>query len=210
MTVLAAVVLLLPFVLSPGASFALTLTGATAGDRTAGLRVGIGTSIGIALIAAVAGLSGVGNLVAANELIRALFETIGGLLLIGFGAMPLLKSWRARKKGGSPRSTTRPSRLLLWSFIAVVTNVKALALYVIVVPSVIPGEKPAIYEYAVVATVHIAMLLGWLALVGALVANVPAIANRPRITTVLQALATGVLVVLGVLSCVAGIATLFS
>ena len=79
MTVLAAVVLLLPFVLSPGASFALTLTGATAGDRTAGLRVGIGTSIGIALIAAVAGLSGVGNLVAANELIRAWFETIGGL-----------------------------------------------------------------------------------------------------------------------------------
>lgn len=57
MTVLAVVLLLLPFVLSPGASFALTLSGAAGGDRTAGLRVGIGTSIGIALIAAVAGLS---------------------------------------------------------------------------------------------------------------------------------------------------------
>lgn len=62
----------------------------------------------------------------------------------------------------------------------------------------------------VVAAVHVAMLLGWLALVAALVAKVPAIANRPRIMTVLQAVATGFLVVWGVQSCVAGIATLFA
>ncbi|MEV4669966.1 hypothetical protein [Microbacterium sp. LWO12-1.2] len=61
-----------------------------------------------------------------------------------------------------------------------------------------------------VAAVHVAMLLGWLALVAALVAKVPAIANRPRIMTVLQAVATGFLVVWGVQSCVAGIATLFA
>ncbi|MEO7017476.1 MAG: LysE family transporter [Leifsonia sp.] len=208
MTVFAAVLILLPFVLSPGASFALTIGGAAAGDRAAGLRVGFGTSIGIALIAAVAGISDVGLLVASNELIRAWFEILGGLLLIGFGVMPLVKSWRARRRGGSQRSEQRPVRLVAWGFVAVVTNVKALALYVIVVPSTIPGGTSALEGYATIAAVHIVMLFVWLALVTVLVARVPAIADRPRIAVVLQALASGVLIVLGVQSSVSGLATL--
>lgn len=209
MTVFAAVLLLLPFVLAPGASFALTISGAANGDRTAGLRVGLGTSIGIALIATVAGVSGVGLFVASHELIRAWFEIVGGLLLIVFGATPLVKILRTQKRHGSLRSAPRSGRLVAWSFVAVVTNIKALALYVIVVPSVIPGVKPALQEYAVVAAVHIVMLFGWLVLISALVAKAPAIAKRPRIAMALQAVASGVLIVLGVQSCVSGLAALF-
>ena len=208
MTVAAAVLIILPFVLAPGASFALTISGAAAGDRAAGLRVGLGTSIGIALIAAVAGISGVGLFVASNELIRVWFEIVGGLLLIGFGVRPLMKFWRARTRGGAERSEPRPVRLVAWGFVAVVTNVKALALYVIVVPSNIPGETSAFEGYATIAAVHIVMLLAWLALVTALVTQVPLIADKPRIAIVLQALATGALIVMGVQSSVSGLVLL--
>ena len=205
MTVAAVVLILLPFVLSPGASFALTISGAAAGDRAAGLCVGLGTSIGIALIAAVAGISGVGLFVASNELIRAWFEIIGGLLLIGFGVMPLMQYWLAGARGGAGRREPRPVRLVAWGFVAVVTNVKALTLYVIVVPSNIPGETSALEGYATIAAVHIVMLLAWLALVTVLVTQVPAIADKPRITIVLQALTSGALIVLGVQSSVSGL-----
>jgi threonine/homoserine/homoserine lactone efflux protein len=208
MTILAAALLLLPFVLSPGASFALTVSGAATGDRAAGLRVGLGTALGITLIAAVAGTSGVGVVVASNTLIRAWFEIVGGLLLIAFGAAPLVKTWRARSPAASQRSEPRPVRLVAWGFVAVITNAKALALYVIVVPSTMSAEASPFAGYATIAAVHIALLFVWLALIAVLITRVPAIAHSHRIMMGLQLAASGVLIGLGVHSGISGLVAL--
>jgi threonine/homoserine/homoserine lactone efflux protein len=57
----------LPFVLSPGASFTITVTNAASGDRLSPIKVWAGTAIGIGLIALAAGLSGLGALVVSHQ-----------------------------------------------------------------------------------------------------------------------------------------------
>ncbi|WP_213817135.1 LysE family translocator [Glaciihabitans sp. dw_435] len=208
MTILSTVLTLLPFVLSPGASFALTVSGAAAGDRTAGLRVGLGTALGIALIATVAGISGIGTVVASNSLIRGWFEIVGGLLLLIFGAVPLRRLWNARNRGEPEQPRTRPVHLIAWGFVAVITNVKALTLYVLVVPPTIPTGASALGGYAIIAIVHIAMLLIWLGLITALITRAPAITNRGLVMVGLQLMASGVLIALGIQSIINGLAVM--
>ena len=205
MTALSVLLVLLPFVLSPGASFALTVRGAASGDRAAGLRVGLGTAGGTAAIAAVAGISGVGVWVASDTSTRAWFEIVGGVLLVGFGVAPLVRTWRRRRRIGSQPTGVPPGRLVAWALVAVVTNVKALTLYFVVVPSMIPDAASPLGGYAMVAAVHIALLFVWLTLITVLITRVPAISTNPRVTVALQLAASGALIVLGVQSSVSGI-----
>ncbi len=205
MTVLTAFLVLLPFVLSPGASFALAVSGAAAGDRAAGLRVAIGTTAGILVLATVAGISGLGAFVAADAVVRAWFEVTGGVLLVAFGAVPLIRARRARQRGDEARSKARPSRLVIWSFAIVVSNPKALAVYLVVVPPLIPVETSSLGGYLTIAAVHGVMMFAWLGLITVLITRVPAIATRPRITTVLQYVASLMLILLGLQSGYSGI-----
>ncbi|RKW70465.1 LysE family translocator [Galactobacter caseinivorans] len=195
---------LLPFVLTPGASFALTVNAAATGDRRAGLRVTLGTAMGLALIAAVAGLSGLGAFVASHELIRAWFQLLGGALLFGFGAVPLIKTWRARNRTEPRPSAPHPTRLMGWAFVAVVTNVKALAIYLIVVPPLLSPTAPQLGSYATVAAIHSGMVLLWLCLITALITRTPAIARNPRVTLNLQLASSAALLLLGAQSIATG------
>lgn len=191
--------------LTPGASFALTVDAAAAGDRRAGLRVTVGTAAGLALIAVVAGVSGLGTFVASHEPVRAWFQILGGAFLICFGAIPLVKAWTARRRRETERAVHHPTRLMAWAFVVVVTNVKALVIYLILVPPILSPEVPAIGGYVIVATIHSAMVLLWLCLITALITRVPAIATNPRVTLVLRVASSTALLFLGAQSVATGI-----
>jgi threonine/homoserine/homoserine lactone efflux protein len=78
------------------------------------------------------------------------------------------RAWRR----GASQSITRPARLILWAFLALISNVKALTLYALVVPTV-NADIAGLALYLSFGAVHIVMLLIWLTLVGCAVAVVP-------------------------------------
>lgn len=168
---------LLPFVLTPGASFTITVGAAVDGDRRASLRVWAGTALGLALIAVAAAVSGVGDYVAGSPTARTVFGLVGGVVLVGLAVGSGL---RARTVLTDGVAEARPQqRLVLWSFVAVVTNVKALSLYAVVLPTAVTAGTDSLTTFAAAAAVHITMLLAWLTLVGALVRRTPHCADQP-------------------------------
>lgn len=191
---------LLPFVLAPGASFTITVGAAVDGDRRVPLRVWAGTAQGLALIAVAAAVSGVGDYVAGSPTARTAFGLIGGVVLVGLAVGSGL---RARSVLTDGVTEARPQqRLVLWSFHAVVTNVKALSLYAVVLPTAVTAEMDSFTTFAAAAAVHITMLLAWLTLVGTLVRSTPALRRSARGRAALFAVAALALAALGLRSIV--------
>jgi threonine/homoserine/homoserine lactone efflux protein len=191
---------LLPFVISPGASFTITVGAATEGDRRASLRVWAGTALGIASIAVVAALSGLADYVASSQTARTAFGLVGGAVLLGLAVGAGL---RARTVLTVGITETRPKpRLVLWAFLALITNVKALSLYAVVLPAaLIPGAN-SLRTYALCAATHTVMLLAWLTLVGALVRRTPVLRSSPRARAALFSVTALAMAALGVRSIV--------
>jgi threonine/homoserine/homoserine lactone efflux protein len=186
----------LPFVLSPGASFGITVNSAVGGDRRAPLRVWIGTSLGIALIAVSLGISGLGVSVIGYPVVLLVFRLLGGAVLLSLGTVSLVKAIRAWNR---PLPEPRPAtRLVLWSFLAVVTNVKALSLYVLVVPTTAGTGPTGLPLYALFAAIHIAMMFVWLTLVGLIVRTLPLLQTSPRARGILIAATSAILIYLGI------------
>lgn len=200
-TFLAMFAIALPFVISPGASFSLTIGAAAEGDVWSPVKVWAGTSLGIVVIAAVAGLTGLGTFVATNDSARLLFGVIGGFILISFGVVAVVKSFRVPSDPSADPEASRGS-LVLWSFLVGISNVKALSLYALVVPSAtgIPLTGGALY--AAFAGTHIAMLLLWLSLLGVGVRLMPVLTQSPRARRLLVGAAGVMMVLLGVRSMV--------
>jgi len=191
---------LLPSVLTPGASFTITVGAAVDGDRRASLRVWAGTALGIALIAVAAGVSGVGDYVASSQTARTAFGLVSGAVLVG---LALGSGLRARAVLTDGVTEARPQRrLVLCAFLAVITNVKALSLYAVVLPTAVTASTDSLTTFATTAAVHIAMLLAWLTLVGALVRRTPALRRSDRARAALFAVAALALAALGLRSIV--------
>lgn len=185
----------LPFVISPGASFAITVDAASSGDRWAAFKVWLGTTLGIAIIASIAALSGIGRFLAENDTARAIFGVAGGAVLVLLGANSLVKAFRSH---GSTSSVTRPARkLVLWAFLALITNVKALSLYALVVPGLDTSARSGPALFFLFAGVHVLLLLVWLTLLGAGVRRIPSIGTSPRVRAGLLSITAATLVVTG-------------
>ena len=183
----------LPFVISPGASFTITVTSVAGGDRRSPFKVWAGTALGISVLALLVTLTGIGGLVAGSPTAQQVFAVVGGAVLIAFGGLTLRRGLRR----GDDRlpSVPAPARLVAWSFLALVTNVKALTLYVVVVPTTGAALSSPLL-YLVFGVVHITMLLVWLVLVAHLVALVPT-RHSDRVRRVLSALGGTFMVALG-------------
>lgn len=147
---------LFPFVISPGASFVLTLSASTAGVPFAALKVWAGTALGLAVLA-VASALGVARLVLHYPLLQTLLAMIGGALLV---------FWGVRLCQHSPAQAQRPlpPRLVASAFTIVVSNIKAITLYVVVLPALLHSVDPLTF-YAHALGLHAVMLLAWLLLV---------------------------------------------
>ena len=191
---------LLPFVVTPGASSTITVSAAVDGDRRAHLRVWAGTALGIALIAVVAAVSGVGGHVASSQTTRTVFGLASGAVLLGLAAGSGMRA-RRTLRDGITQPPAQP-RLVAWAFLALVTNVKALGLYVVVLPAAVPERASGLAAYTSFAAVHTAMLLAWLVLVGTLVRRTPALRGSARARATLFVLAALALCALGVRSIV--------
>jgi threonine/homoserine/homoserine lactone efflux protein len=185
----------LPFVVSPGASFTITVSAAITGDRRAPVKVWVGTSLGILLIAGFAGLSGLGQLIAGNDVARTIFGVVGGVVLIAIGLATVVKT--VRQKPSDDQSQRPVPRLVLWAFLAVITNVKALSLYALVVPALSGAGVEGIAVFLAFAAVHVVMLLVWLTLLGAVVRVAPVLGTSRRARAVLLLLAALTLIALG-------------
>lgn len=184
----------LPFVLSPGASFAITVKGVVNGDRWSGLKVWAGTAAGVMLIAVVLSLTGLGTVVANGRVARTIFGALGGAVLVLFGILTIL---RELQSAHAPVSEPR-QRLILWSFLALVTNAKALGLYVLVVPTISRTGLGGFSQYMCFAAVHILMLFAWLVFISVAVRRIPGVASSRPARVILSALAAAVMVTLGV------------
>ena len=189
---------LLPFVVTSGTSFTIIVGAAVDGDRRASLRVWAGTALGIALIAVVAAFRSVGDYVAGSQTARTVFGVLSGAVLIGLAAGAGL---RARTVLTDGITEARPQqRLVLWAFLALITNVKALSLYGVVLPTAIDPGSGSAAGYAWAAAVNIAVLLAWLTLVGTLVPRTPALRSSARARAALFAAAALALAALGLRS----------
>lgn len=188
----------LPFVITPGTSFTITVTSAAGGDRLSPVKVWAGTALGISVLALLVGCTGIGGPLAASPTARSALAVIGGCVLAAFGALTLRRELRRGKS--RPRPHPRPARLLAWSFLALVTNVKALSLYVLIVPAIdADGGLDGLGLYLAFGAVHITMLLLWLLLVAHLIVQVPA-KHSDQVRRVLGVLGGLFMVALGVQS----------
>jgi threonine/homoserine/homoserine lactone efflux protein len=193
----------LPFVLSPGASFTITITNVARGDRFSPVKVWVGTAVGIGIIASVAGLSGLGALVVSHPPVRLVFGIVGGCVLAGFGVSTLVKELGRSQE--TPGPTTNTTRLVLWSFVAVITNVKALSLYVLVVPTIRVSGLSGLGLYLSFAAVHMVMQLAWLVLVTLAVLLIPGVARSGLTRRILTVLGGSTMIVLGVVTVVSAL-----
>lgn len=189
-------VVALPFVVSPGASFTLTLANAASSQRLTWLRIAGGTGAGIAVLALLMGATGIGTVLTSNPLAQLLLGLVGGAVLSFFGIRMLIRA--LRRSHPADKQPTTPPRLLTWSFLTLITNPKALGLYVLVVPSLAEGNSGDTALFAVFAAVHIILLTGWLVLVHQAATRIPGIARSPRVQRIIFALAGVVMIALGV------------
>lgn len=195
MTVALLVLTAIPFVVSPGASFAITVDAASTGDRLAAVKVWAGTALGIAVVASIAAVSGLGRFFAQHDVARTIFGIVGGVVLVALGVSALVKALRSLRQ---PLPVARRSdRYFLWSFFALITNIKALSLYVLVVPglSATPGTGSAVFF--LFAGTHIVLLLVWLTLLSEGVRRIPSVGTSPRVRAGLLGLAAITLIGVG-------------
>lgn len=162
---------LLPFIISPGASFALTVSASGAGIPYAALKVWAGTAAGIALLASAAAL-GVARFIMDNPLAQSVLSVLGGILLIMWGIRLCLPA----ANGGK---SALPAHLTAGAFLLLIGNIKAVLLYAAVLPARLGAHHPAVF-YSAAAALHIAMLLIWLVGLEQCVRRLPAdILQRP-------------------------------
>jgi threonine/homoserine/homoserine lactone efflux protein len=152
-----------PFVVTPGASFTLTLAHATDGYRSSWLRVVTGSGCGIVLLALCLGATGVGDALTAMPTVRLLLGLIGGVVLVIVGGTLLRRL--AQDPPVTSQSSAGPRSLVQWSFVALVTNPKALTVYVVVVPQLCSTRLSGGRLFLAFAGVHIALMTVWLFLV---------------------------------------------
>lgn len=184
-----------PFVITPGASFTLTVSHATQSRSPGWRRVAVGTGAGLLLLAVVLGASGLGGVLTSAPRLRVALGLLGGAILIAFGVTVLTRAARPKARGAEPRA---PRNLVRWSFAAVVTNPKALTLYALIVPSLASDTLRGITLFTSFAAVHIAVLSMWLCLTHHCVTRIPALARSDRLQHLLLATAGLVMIVLGI------------
>lgn len=196
-TALLMTVTLFPFVISPGASFTITVSSVAAGDRYGPLKVWAGTSLGTILIATVVALTGLGTLIASNGTAQLVFGLLGGAILIAFGVVPAVRLIR-RRRNGSQKPEEPQRALVWWSFLVVITNIKALSVYAFVAPTTALHGNAGLAHYAAFTGIHSVLILLWLTLVGIGMRHIPGLARSQRTQTVLILLASVTMIALGI------------
>ena len=184
----------LPLVITPGASFALTVSGAVERSRWIGARIASGTAAAIAVIAAAVCYTPLAQTLSDSRLAH-LLGYIGAAVLFALAARVALSAIKAGQRPGAHRP--RAGSALARAFMATIVNPKALTVYLVVMPGVAASLGQSLKTIGVVfAATHILCMFGWLAAVGALIQRARWLGS-PRSRRVLQFAAAAGLVITG-------------
>ena len=123
----------LPLVITPGASFALTVAGAVERSRWIGVRIAIGTATAISVIAAAVCFTPLAQTLSDSRLAR-LLGYVGAAVLFALAARVGYAAIRTGHPAGGRQPGARSA--LARAFMTTIVNPKALAVYLVVVPGV--------------------------------------------------------------------------
>lgn len=152
---------ILPVALSPGASFTLAMNNAVQqGIRCTG-RIILGTLLGIYTHALLAGL-GITRLIAAYPALMNTIKIIGTAYLI-YLAIRLIRS--GLNAQDMAFTSGNRSTGIKEAYLANVLNIKAIMLYLTVVPA-FAGSGATPWSYLVLASIHVAIMALWLLFAG--------------------------------------------
>lgn len=194
--------ILLPIVLSPGASFTLALGQLFQGARSGPAWVALGTSLGAFTLAVLLGGTGLAGQLASRPDLMHLMGVLGGLALIWMGVRTL---WQSGRPTTASRTTDAPGTTGGWAtgrsvvglaYVTVVSNPKALTLYLVIAPTAMPS--PNALGYLTFASVHALLVFGWLLGWGAVVTRWPGLLQSGRIQRTLLVGTALYLIFLGV------------
>ena len=152
---------ILPVALSPGASFTLAMNNAVLQGMRGTGRIILGTLLGIYTHALLAGL-GITRLIAAYPALMNAIKIAGTAYLI-YLAIRLIRSGLNAKdlaftSGGHSTGIKE-------AYLANVLNIKAIMLYLTVVPAFAGGGATP-WSYLVLASIHVAVMAIWLIFAG--------------------------------------------
>ncbi|GAA3878969.1 LysE family translocator [Streptomyces sedi] len=194
----------LPLVATPGASLALLTRHVAEAGRGRALPVILGTASGVYVHAAMA-MAGLSALVVGSETAFAVLRSLGAVYLI------VLAGWTWRRTGpgeSGPRSrgsvaARRPRGRFaaspwLQSLLGTVLNPKAAAVYLTLAPQFLDPARPLGGQLLLLATVHVALVGGWLALWAALLTRPGTALTRPRARVAIGRVSALALLALGI------------
>jgi threonine/homoserine/homoserine lactone efflux protein len=191
----------LPLVITPGASFALTVSGAVEGSRRIGARIALGTAAAISLIAAAVCFTPLAQTLGDSRLARPL-GYIGAAVLFALAGRVGYSAVRTGHRAGGRQPGARSASAR--AFLTTIVNPKALAVYLVVVPGVAVSLGQSLRSIGVVfAVTHIACTFGWLTAVDAAIQRARWL-GQPRSRRVLQLAAAAGLVVTGAILLLTG------
>jgi threonine/homoserine/homoserine lactone efflux protein len=184
----------LPLVIAPGASFALTVAGAVERTRWIGVRIATGTAAAISVIAAAVCFTPLARTLSDSHFAR-LLAYVGAAVLFALAARIAYSAIRAGQRPGARPTAGRSASGR--AFMATIVNPKALTIYLVVVPGVaVSLGQPLAAVGVVFAVTHIICTFGWLAAVDGLIQRARWL-GQPRSRRVLQLVAAAGLTITG-------------
>lgn len=181
----------LPFVLSPGASFALTIGAAATREPYAALKVWLGTTLGLIVLALFMSISSLSVWMLERPLWSMGLTACGGIVLLAFAYM------NARRALSAASHLLSSKRLVYSSFLVLVSNMKAWVIYMFVVPTLAHETFYGATLYAAFTAVHAGLLLVWLVLWAEMVRKQPLFARSHKARKILLLIAAGCMAVMG-------------
>jgi len=152
---------ILPVALSPGASFTLAVNNAVQQGMRGTGRIILGTLLGIYTHALLAGL-GITRLIAAYPALMNTIKIIGTAYLI-YLAIRLIRS--GLNAQDLAFTSGNRSTGIKEAYLANVLNIKAIMLYLTVVPA-FAGSGATPWSYLILASIHVAIMALWLLFAG--------------------------------------------
>lgn len=152
---------ILPVALSPGASFTLAMNNAVQQGMRGTGRIILGTLLGIYTHALLAGL-GITRLIVAYPALMNAIKIAGTAYLLYLGIRLIRSGLNAKDLAFTSGSR---STGIKEAYLANVLNIKAIMLYLIVVPAFAGGGATP-WSYLVLASIHIAVMALWLLFAG--------------------------------------------
>jgi threonine/homoserine/homoserine lactone efflux protein len=185
-----------PLALTPGTSFALTLSYARHGPRAVGSVI-VGTGLGTFSHATLAAVGLAAVVMRSAQLYRAI-QLAGAIYLIILGISLLRSVNRRRSKPAARLDLAHGRGPLFTAYISNVLNPKAAGIYLTLAPQFIPAHNMDLKAMECLAATHVVVMALWLSCVGFTLSAVARRIDIERALRAIQRAGAVVLIALGI------------